>query len=123
MRFILTFPSVHFFTKFVLDFHLYDYIKPDSATLPKASLMTSQKIIPRSNITQNIARIHQPIAWIAPQPNIQIIEDIKNTAPPTTLIQPPASSSFLDSLPLPVSSINTDIPNSMVPTTIPAISL
>jgi len=64
-------------------------------------------------------RIELPLSsWIAPQPNIQIIEDIKNTAPPTTLIQPPASSSFLDSFPLPVSSINTDIPNSMVPTTI-----
>lgn len=48
---------------------------------------------------------------------------MKDTAPPTTLTQPPASSSFLDSLPRPVRSINKDIPNRSMPTITPAISL
>ena len=70
-----------------------------------------------------MARIHQPIAWTAPQPNTQIIEVINNIAPPTTLIHPPASSSSLDSFPLPVISKNRDIPSSSIPITTPAISL
>lgn len=57
------------------------------------------------------------------QPNIHIIEDTKNIAPPIILTQPPASSSFLDNLPFPTITIYMHRANRIKPTTNPAISL